>query len=453
MSYEAIICRIESIRPIEKADRIVAATVLGTEVVVSVATKVGDLGVFFPTDGIFEDAFCEANDLFPKLDANGKKVGGGFFGGPGKARIRAQGFRGVKSHGFWCPTSYLAYTGADLSKLKEGDRFDTLNGVLIAKKYFTPATIRAQANAAMYKKKAPSSIMFKEHKDTDQFRYCGGDIPKGALISLQSKRHGTSWRASYTYVSPACDWFTLKASRVLSKIGLYRFSDYLVYPFARLDALICRFKEQKTRQYLLGTRHVTLFPKDKEKEGYHGSEAFRYEVIPLIESKLPFGYTLFGEITGWANEKPIMAPHDLTKPDFKEIKNQYPTPMYFAYGDVEGTHTFAIYHATFCNEDGYCVDLSWEEVKRIAATVGLKHTFELEPEFVYDGDLAALQAKVKSYIDKPDPEDPRHYTEGVIVRYTVGNQTRFLKEKSYWFKLGEGIIKTDETQVDTEEAA
>lgn len=428
MSYEAIIAKIDSIRPIEGADRIVAATVVGTEVVVSAQTKVGDLGAFFPEDGIFEDEFCEKNQLFPILDKEGKRVGGGFFT-KGKARIRAQKFKGVKSSGFWCPLSYLEYTGVNLLKLKEGDKFTELNKVKICQKYYTPATLRAKANAAKQGKKAPISDMLREHQDTEQLRYYISEIPTGALISLQNKRHGTSFRAGYVY-----------QNLELNKIKKF------INRFAKI------FPEKK-REYLLGTRRVVLMPEDTSKEGFHGSEAFRYEILPLIKDKIPFGYTLYGEITGWANGKPIMAPHDLSKPEYKEIKSLYKSPMHFAYGDTEGTHSFMLYHATFTNEDGYSIDLSLQEVKSLAQKIGIKAPFEFESEFIYDGNKDALYDKVKSYLDKADPEDNRHYSEGVIVRYSVGNKVKFLKEKGFYFKIGEGIIKSDETQVDTEEAA
>jgi len=428
MSYEAIIAKIDSIRPIEGADRIVAATVLNSGVVVSVNTKIGDIGVFFPEDGIFEDEFCEKNGLFPTLDKDGKRIGGGFFT-KGKARIRSQKFKGVKSCGFWSPISCLEYTGVNVSKLKVGDKFTELNKVKICQKYYTPATLKAQANAAKQGKKQPVSKMLKEHADTEQLRYMIGEIPKGALISLQNKRHGTSFRAGY----------------VSQIIELNKFKRFI-------NKFVKVFSESK-REYLLGTRRVVLLPHETNKEGFHGSESFRYEILPLIKDKIPFGYTLYGEITGWANGKPIMAPHDLNKPEFKEIKNQYNSPMFFSYEDTEGAHSFMLYHATFTNEDGHSIGLSLEEVKKLAKNIGVKAPHEFEPEFIYDGNKEALYEKVKSYLDKADPEDNRHYSEGVIVRYAVGNTVKFLKEKGFYFKVGEGIIKSDENQVDMEEAA
>lgn len=426
MSYKLIISKIDSIRKIEGADRIAAATVLGQEVVVGNDYFEGQIVCFAGTDGIFNDEFCIENNLFPTI-TNGEKKGGYF--APGKARIKAQKFKGVKSCGFAFPLSYLKYTGYDLGSLKVGDQFDELNGHKICSKYISEATNRALVNRAKQGKKTPISLMFHEHKDTEQFRYYLADIPVGAIISLQNKKHGTSFRATYAYQELPLGMFKSLINRFLP-----------IFP-------------TRKREYLLGTRRVVLLPEHETKEGFHGSESFRYDILPLIKNKIPFGYSLYGEITGWANNSPIMPPHSLNKSDFKEILKDYPNPMFFSYGDPQGSKTFSLYHATFSNEDGHKIDLTWPEVKELAHKIGIKHTFELEPEFIYNGNKEELAEKVRSYLDKPDPEDPRHYSEGVIIRYTVGNKVKFLKEKGFYFKLGEGIIKDSSEIIDMEESS
>jgi hypothetical protein len=189
MSYKLIIGKIESLSPIEGADRIKKAIVYGNEVVVGLDYKLDQIVCFAPVDGIFEDEFCVKNDLYPIFDDNGKKIGGGFFD-RNKPRIRAQKFKSVKSSGFAFPLSFLEYTGYDLSKLKIGDQFDSLNGYKICSKFINEATLRVKSNEARRGKKMPVCNMLLEHKDTEQFRYYVSDIPKGALISLQNKRHG-----------------------------------------------------------------------------------------------------------------------------------------------------------------------------------------------------------------------------------------------------------------------
>ena len=188
MSYEAIVAVIDEIKPIVNADRIVCALVLGNSVVVNNDYKKGDIVIFCPCDGILEDEFCEKNDLFPRINESGKRIGGGFFT-KGHARVRSQRFRGSRSEGFAFPISYLEYTGFDLSKLRIGDKFSELNGVKICSKYINPATFKA-LNERKRGKKQPVAPLFFEHKDTDQFDYYSKEIPVGALITLSNKSHG-----------------------------------------------------------------------------------------------------------------------------------------------------------------------------------------------------------------------------------------------------------------------
>lgn len=190
MSYRLIIGTIDSIEPINGADRIVAATIFGKTIVVGKDTSIGDIMCYADTDGIFEDEFCRINNLFPIKDENGKKIGGGFFT-PGKAKIRAQSFKGVKSNGFAFPISYLSYTKYDLSTLKVGDQFDELNGVKICSKYISPATLRAlNAKNKVKAVKKTITFCFPEHVDSEQFKYKSDSIKIGDLITISEKYHG-----------------------------------------------------------------------------------------------------------------------------------------------------------------------------------------------------------------------------------------------------------------------
>lgn len=430
MSYEAIITKIESIRPIEKADRIVAATVLGTEVVVSVSTKVGDLGVFFPTDGIFEDAFCEANDLFPQLDKDGKRIGGGFFT-KGKARIRSQKFKGVKSNGFWCPVAYLNYTGYDLTKLKEGDKFDSLNEVKVCSKYVTEATKRAQANAAKQGKKLPVSIAFPQHVDSSKFQYDWQEIKAGDLITATIKMHGTSQRLGRTYVAEALSVW---------KQWINRFRPI--------------FKDSAKVDYLVGTRRVIL---DLAKAGtsYYGNEAFRYLHLEQIKARLEVGEVIMGELVGYTTTgQKIMPDHSTKETQDKAFIKQYGDAISYTYGQVEGTCELYVYRILKAAEDGSTVDLTWRQVKARCAELGLKHVVEVAPQFIFDGDYEWLKTFVKTYEGGPDPIDPRIHREGIVLRVEHGGKTPlFTKAKCFEFGVMEGYLKADETYVDREESA
>lgn len=193
-----------------------------------------------------------------------------------------------------------------------------------------------------------------------------------------------------------------------------------------------------------------MLPEDENKEGFHGSEGFRYKFLEKIKGKIPLNMTIYLEICGWANGSPIMPPHSLDKNDLKELK--YPNPMFFSYGNIEGECDYSIYRLTLSGDNGDQYDLSWDQVKAFCKKNGLKHVLELEPSFVYDGDFNKLKDRVYSYLDKPDPEDNRHYSEGVVVRVDYNGITTFYKKKGFYFSVGEGIVK-DSGVVDVEEAA
>ena len=430
MSYEAIIAKIDSIRPIEGADRIVAATVLGSEVVVSNQTSVGDLGVFFPEDGIFEDSFCENNGLFPVFDKDGKRIGGGFFE-KGKARIRSQKFKGVKSCGFWCPIAYLSYTGTKLEKLKVGDKFSELNKVKVCKKYYTPATLKAQANVSKQGKKQPKTICFPEHVESLKFQYDMDKIKVGDLVTATVKMHGTSQRLGKTFV---------------------------IQPLTKIQVLINKiyplFKPKTDLDILVGTRRVTLDSK-KDQNSYYGDESFRYKHINLIKDKLEDGEIIMGELVGYTTEgKKIMSDHLTVETKDKAFIKQYGEAIAYTYGMPVGECEFYTYRILKANPDGKTVDLSWVQVKKRCGELGLKHVVEVAPQFIFDGDYNKLKEFVKIHENGPDPIDSRIHREGTVLRIDNGNKTpNFIKAKCWHFGTMEGYIKNNESYVDTEESA
>ena len=399
MSYKAIICKLENVRKAENSDNLAIADCVGNSVVVGKDYPEGMTGVYFPCDGILSQEFCRTNNLFPILGTNGKRTGGGFFD-PSKPRVRAQKFRGNRSMGFFIGLHALEFTGYDLCKLKIGDSFDKLNEIEICSKYINQATLRA-SNEGKRGNKQPVAPLFFEHKDTEQFDYYCKDILPGSLITLLNKKHGTSGRYSYTTIHIKLPWW---------KRGI--------------NKLVKVFLETKS-EYLVGMRRVVLLPEDENRGGFHGGEAFRYKFLDSIKGKIPLNLTIYLEICGWANNKPIMPPHVLDKKDLKEIKDKYPNPMFFSYGNLEGQCDYTVYRITFSCDDGTQFDLSWDQVKSFCKRNGWKHVFELCPSFIYDGNVEELRKKVYSYLDLSDPEDNRHYSEGTVLRSDLNGGTTF----------------------------
>lgn len=125
MSYKAIVSRIAT-RPIEGRDKIVAGSCHGFQIITSKDTQDGQLGVFFEAGGQVSEEFAEQNDLYVRKDPEtGARINSGYF--EPNRRVKSIRLAGMRSEGFFVTLDALAYTGFDLSTLKEGDVFDELN--------------------------------------------------------------------------------------------------------------------------------------------------------------------------------------------------------------------------------------------------------------------------------------------------------------------------------------
>lgn len=438
MTYNAVVAEITNLREHSNADRLKLATVLGSQVVIGLDHYEGEKVIYFPTDGILSDEYCVENELYPIKDASGTKIGGGFFE-PSKARVRAQGFRGEKSDGFVADIESLAYTGYDLGKLSIGAQFSELNGHPICEKYFSPATIRAMNGGTKQARKA--NVMFPKHVDTEQWAYNKDMIKPGTMCYVTEKLHGTSGRYSFSLVEKPMTGFKGFVRRKLFKIVA-----------------------KKEWELLVGTRNVVL--SDSSGVGFYGDDTFRYKVAEQLVGNLRQGEIIYGEIVGWANDTtPIMpktSTKSLKKSDwFKELfEGSPPDEMAYNYGCVQGQCDFYIYRIASSDADGNVIELSWPQVKARASELGLKVVPDIasvyipEEEDYFHANMEILEEGVEFGLDMLSRLDHTQIQEGVCVRLEQSDgSVKFLKNKSYGFKLLEGIIKSDENYVDMEESS
>jgi len=421
LSYQALVCRV-STRPHPNADKLQLATANGYQVVVGLDVKDGELGVFFGPDGQLSEEMCAANDLIGYTDPETGEKRGGFFAK--NRRVRAQRFRGEKSDGYWTPLSSFAFTGVDLSTLTEGMQFDSLNGVPICNKYYTPATLKAMQSGGKQKRQ---NDLFAKHIDTAQLKHHINNIEPNSVIYITEKLHGTSGRFGY----------------VLEEKTLKR----------RLRDRIRRRPARTVREYnhLLGTRNTILA--DHTSTGFYGSEEFRWNAIEKLVGNLHKGEILYFELVGYTTDgKPIMS--EPATDELKEIKKQYGKKMTFSYGTEPGQCDLYVYRITRVNEDGNVVELSWPQVKARCNALGIKHVPELleAPVVFYNGSNKSLEALVDSLMEGPSTIDSRHIREGVVVR-VEGKETNFFKAKSFTFGVLEGYLKNSDDYVDLEEAS
>ena len=167
----------------------------GNQVIVSLGTEEGTLGVYFPTDGQLGTEYCEINNLVRKKDEAGNGIGG--YLDPNKRHIRAIRLRGEISDGLFMPLSSLS-SFTDIATLKDGDTITVLNGVEICCKY-VPVRKHSQKTAGSSKKPAKKEKLvkyptFSEHIGTSQLMYNLHQFKPGDVCYLTLKMHGTSAR-------------------------------------------------------------------------------------------------------------------------------------------------------------------------------------------------------------------------------------------------------------------
>ena len=260
------VVEVKDLRPHSNADRLQIATFFGNDTCVGLDVKVGDKGIYFPTDLQLSTAYCEANNLVRKKDDAGNDIGG--FLDPVKRNVKTIRLRGEPSDGIYCPIESLAFTGIDLNDLTAGMTIDTVNGVEICQKYIprTKSSGGVKQGNKTRKKKVPVAPLFAEHADTEQLAYNLHAFKPGDHVEITLKMHGTSGRTAYLPVLKGYKRSLL--DRILRREGTP------IYDWG----------------YVSGTRRVVL---DSYEGGFYGNNSFREKHSKTFEGKLLKGETVY----------------------------------------------------------------------------------------------------------------------------------------------------------------
>lgn len=426
MSYEAKVAALTNVREHPNADRLRLATVAGYQIVVGLDNFEGQLGIFFPCDGQLSEEFAQANDLIERRDEVTGERAGGYFAA--NRRVRSQRLRQEKSDGFWTTLDSLHFTGVDLNTLYEGFAFDTINGVPICNKYYTPATLRQMKNQAGRARK--ELVMFPKHVDTKKFQYEADEwLVPDSIVYITEKVHGTSARNGFVIDTEPkkARWYHKLLRRNPGEVSDWRF--------------------------VTGTRNIVL--RDPKVQGYYDDESFRLQAAEPLRDNLHKGEVIYYEIVGYAGpETPIMASQDTSS--LKDVKAAYGPKMNYTYGNLPGEFSTYVYRITQINEDGNVTELSWPQVKARCAQLGIKHVPELYGTILINDELHATVTKelVSELEEGPSTLDERHIREGVVLRIErPDGEIGFLKSKSFVFGVLEGYLKNTDEYVDTEEVS
>lgn len=448
-SHVGYVVEIKTLRKHPNADRLQIATFFGEDVCVSLEAKIGDIGIYFPSDLQLGLDFCINNHLLRELPDGTKDTG---YLELNKRNVKAITLRGAKSYGIYLPISCLEFTGANISEFKIGDIIDTVNGIEICRKYI-PRTYKTSSNGNFYpKKKRKSKTIdycptFKEHTDTEQLAYNLDAFKCGDEIEITLKMHGTSHRAGCLPV--IVDY---------SDSTLCRIKNYFGKKFKKDYELTHDGKDIKEYRMINGTRRVII--NDFENDiSFYGDNLFREPHAKKFEGKLWKGETVYFEIVGYTDKGvPIMANGKTPK----EYQKQYGEITEFSYGCEPPESECYVYRMTMTNIDGDVVEYTPEFMRYRCEQMGVKTvpvfwrgTIPENPGTKEDATVSAgewIRAVAEQFYDGPDPIGGTHVREGVVIR--ILNRPKFtaFKHKNHTFKLIEGIIKESAEVPDMEEA-
>ena len=469
MSYCGYIVSIKELRKHPNADRLQIATVFGNDVIVGLDYQVGQMCVYFPTDGQLSEEFCRVNDLVERKDEEGNRCGG--YLSPTKRNVKAINLRGAKSDGLLLPVTSLAEF-TTVSDLKVGDQVTCFNGIEICKKYIPRSKVRSASacGGGVKRAKANFAPTFYEHIDTAQLAYNLHAFKCGDIVELTEKLHGTSGRTGYL---PLRKHKQTWLDKLFKKPG----------------------KEYTEYGYVTGTRRVVL--DDKHDGGFYEDNSFRQAMAKKFEGKLHKGEVAYYEIVGFVNANtPIMSSCDNKKIQDKEFVKKYGDTTVFSYGcdpnggfeyltecewDIDGNIIpeeeravlaprceVYVYRMTQVSEDGFVTELSPEQMRLRCEQMGINvvphfETFMI-PDLGMDTDGNGeddtfvvspgeyVLRKVEQFFDGPSTIDGSHIREGVVARVVNKPNITVYKHKNHSFKVLEGIVKETADAPDIEEA-
>lgn len=439
-THVGYVVEVQKLRPHTNADKMQIATFFGNDTCIDLNTKIGDIGIYFPTDLQLSVEFAEYNNLLRKKDAEGNSIGG--YMDPDKRNVTSIRLRGEKSDGLFLPITCLDYCFEDgaAAHLKIGDTIDVVNGHDICIKYIPRRNLARMGNInegnKTRKKKVAVAPLFTEHADTEQLAYNLAAFKSGDLVEITLKMHGTSQRTAYLPV------FKGYKRSFMDKI--MRREGTPIYDWG----------------YVSGTRRVVL---DDYEGGFYGSNAFRERHSKVFEGKLHKGEEVYYEVVGYTDTgAPIMGDCANKKLNDKAFIKQYGEITRFSYGCDSPFSELYVYRMTMTNEDGDVVEYTPDYMRYRCEQMGVKTVPVMWIGFIPENPASAeddtisagewIRNVAERFYDGPDPIGKTHVREGVVCR--IINRPKFAayKHKNFAFKCLEGIVKADAEAPDMEEA-
>jgi len=452
MTGEFIVAKIKQLDKIEGADKIVSSNLFGETIITSTNTKVGTVGLLFDIETVLSLELCQKLNLHRHSNLNDNKEVVGYF--DDARRVRPIRLKGVKCSAFFLPLDGIeVFTGLDLLEdLKVGAQGNNIGEYPICAKYLKKR-IRTENKEGKIKEDLVPT--FKQHLDTDQALRNMQKVQVGDLAIISEKIHGTSFRCGYLLTK--------------TKLSLWsQFFNFIANGIWNTHTNVYNF--------IVGSRRVLKFiggEEFKNKQSYYDRDLWTFVAKREFEGKLEKGETIYGEIAGYdlsggliigsqGNKKlkPFMG-----KKEYKTFIDRYGEITEFTYGctldedpenktlfNLEKINKVFVYRITTTNEDGVSMDLSWEQVKMRCEQMNVNHVPELAKFLIQEGDTQMIEDYLIDEAKEPSRLFPQHLREGVCLRLEGSSLTpKIFKEKNYFFKVIERIIKeTEETNLEDE---
>lgn len=328
--YCCTIIKVNSIEPIENSDFLGIVNVNGFPIVVRKdQINVGDIVFYAANETQLAQCFLFSNNLFENSSLNKDTTKKSYFNKAG--RVRTIKLRGIQSFGFIFTYKELqtAYNlpDIDLTQLV-GTDFDLINDKLFIKAY-VPDIIENSSNSS--NSKTLSKVSHKHEVDKlipGEFHFHYDTNPLGKnldrfklndVITVSTKLHGTS------------AIFACIKSNIPNKLSQYkRFINKFINVFPKSHVGYSTIYSSRT---VIKNRWTDQF----------GSDIWG-EYAKLLNGKIPFGITIYGEIIGYLTGKSTY------------IQKGYD------YGCKPGTNKLMIYRITQEDTDGHIKEFNVDEV-------------------------------------------------------------------------------------------
>ena len=215
--------------------------------------------------------------------------------------------------------------------------------------------------------------------------------------------------------------------------------------------------EQPEYQILTGSRRVIKQAKPKDA-GFYGNDSFRYEASSQVGPFLRKNESIYYEIVGYAgNETPLMPSVD-NKVVGKDFVKKFGKTTNWTYGCIPGQFDIYVYNWMISGDDGHNYSYPWEYIAYQCNKYGLKTVPHLATYKLgeFDSDTQVTRETLAKLVAELTEDQfstiDNHLREGVCLRVEKdGMLLGIYKNKSRSFYILEGVIKSEDSYVDTEE--